>query len=111
MEALKKSALLGVVVLAVIGAASVFGNYLGNQALKDEPVITQQAKDNSFKNSFVSGCVQEGGAEISCACAYDELVALHPDFSTNEDRLNRILTEGYNLNETTAVSKCFTSEI
>lgn len=98
-----------IIIILAVGAvfrAMVFGT----------PQVTQVAKDETFKNSFVSGCKPElskyqavGDPASACGCAYDKLVALYPDFATNIDRMNRITTSGYNSTETDAIVPCVTN--
>lgn len=73
---------------------------------KPATVFTQQAKDTTFRNSFISGCTQEGGTQSVCSCAYDKLLVMYPDFSSNQARINRILNQGYSQSETDTIVGC-----
>lgn len=103
MENVKK-VIVGV--LVVIGLLAVLGMILGAVDSQKDYTITEESKATSARNAFVSGCTGEGGDFAMCGCAYDELLALYPDFATNEARINRILKSGYNSTETDAVTKC-----
>jgi len=103
METLKKTV---IACLVVIGLLAVLGMILGAVDSQKDYTITDEAKATSARNAFVSGCTEEGGEFAMCGCAYDELLALYPDFATNEARINRILKSGYIKTETDAIIKC-----
>jgi hypothetical protein len=75
-----------------------------------QPVAVTNTRDNAGKSAFIDGCMSEGGTRSECLCMVNNLLVLHPDFLTNTTRMNRILAEGYNLTETSEMSKCFEYE-
>lgn len=98
-------------ILIVVGAVFLglflIGFIMGLVDQGTTPTLTQTAKDNTFKNAYVSGCTEGGDvSESVCSCSYDRLLALHPDLTTNKERMNRILTDGYNREETNAIVSC-----
>lgn len=103
MQALKKTV---IACLVVVGLLAVVGMVMNAVDPQDDYTITDEARATSARNAFVSGCTDEGGDFAMCGCAYDELLALYPDFATNEARIDRILKSGYNSTETDAVTKC-----
>lgn len=85
----------------------VIGLVQGFQESQNVPAVTQQAKDTTARNGFISGCTEGGGVSYAaCSCGYDRLLAMHPDFNTNEAITKRILAEGYNQAETNAIVSC-----
>ncbi len=80
---------------------------VGTRAFMGNSTPSPEAYDNTFRNAFLSGCEDEGGKASECACGYDELAEMYPDFTTNTERLKRIETEGYSKAETDKVVKCF----
>lgn len=78
----------------------------------NKPVQSEQAQSTSMRNGFVSGCKQEASkyptldADYYCECAVNKMETLYPDFTTNTDRINRILKDGYNPTETDALVSC-----
>lgn len=95
-----------IVVLAVL--SFMVGNATNDIKKKANSVtVTPQAQANTFRDSFISGCKQESVAEQTCGCMYDKLSAMYPDFNTNTQRINRIVTDGYTQVETdTIVTQC-----
>ena len=91
-----------VVVLVLIGIPFTVGFVKG---LTGSYEPTKAALDNSFKNGFISACSEEADNSV-CVCAYDKLLEMYPDFVTNEARQDRILSQGYNSNETDAIVSC-----
>lgn len=96
-------------VLAVIGT---IGSVAERAVSKQETSrLNQQAVDNTAKNaakaSFITGCTEEGAAVSACGCAFDALDR-HYGYKWYEDQglINRIETEGYNLQETQAIQTC-----
>lgn len=84
-----------IAILVIIVGANVYGF-----------VHRAQVAQNN-KNLFVNGCTQSGELHKPvCSCAYDKLVQMYPDFATNVERLNRIITDGYNTDETSVVVQC-----
>jgi len=107
MQTVKK---LIVGVLVVLGLLAVIGMIMNAVDPQEDYTITDEARATSARNAFVSGCTDEGGDFAMCGCAYDELLALYPDFATNETRMNRIVESGYNSIETDAVIKCVSTK-
>ena len=103
METLKKTV---IACLVVVGLLAVVGMVMNAVSPTKDYTITEESKATSARNAFVSGCTGEGGEFAMCGCAYDELLALYPDFASNEARIDRILKSGYNSTETDAVTKC-----
>lgn len=101
-----KAIIMGVGIFAL--GLFVIGFIIGlTQSTDSAPQLTQQSKDNTFRNSFISGCTEDGTMTYSaCSCGYDRLLAIHPDFNTNKALMNRILAEGYNQAETNAIVSC-----
>lgn len=98
-------------ILIVVGAVFLglflIGFVMGLANPEPTPTFTPKAYDNTFKNSYISGCTEGGDvSESVCSCSYDRLLALHPDLTTNKERMNRILTDGYNREETNAIVSC-----
>lgn len=105
-------------VIIILVGLFVWGAVL--TALDDNDQVTSEAKGNTSKYAFISGCKQESikvpgftdeTAQSYCECAYDSLLELYPDFNDNEARDNRILTEGYNQTETDVMVKCYPEEL
>lgn len=99
------------VILAIIGAIAIFSiaSYMGeNTANKVIPKsqTTQQAVSNTQKNAFIQGCVNEGASRSECVCMERAMSNMYADFYTNESRLNRIVTTGYNQSEVAVLSSC-----
>lgn len=99
-----------VTVLFLIGMLATIGT-----TYKYEPA--QTAVDNTArniaKNEFVTGCTEEGAEKGKCACAFEALTKhLGPKWYENMTLVDRILSEGYNYEETRAVMvACNISEI
>ena len=92
------------VTLGLIGAV-VNRNYSAS--------VSPEAQSNTFRNGFIVSCAEEAEkywssdkAESYCSCGYEELLEMYPDFATNEERINRILEDGYNKTEIKAVQEC-----
>lgn len=110
MEKIKQVAVAGLLILVGLAAWGAVLTALNPEGTTEPSAA---AKENTFKNSFISGCVQEPSDYITpeesqayCSCGYDELIQMYPDFATNEVRLNRILAEGYNQDETDIMVRC-----
>jgi len=92
-----------VIVIAILTVMGINNN-------KSNP--TPQAINNTAGNAFISGCKQDASKYPSinydsfCRCALNKLEAMYPDFLTNDNRINQIITYGYNSTETDAVVKC-----
>lgn len=86
----------------------LWGGVRGIQQANREDKIAESnavATENTFKNAFMSGCTGEGATESQCACTYKELKEMYPDLTTDNARLERINTYGFNRTETDAVIK------
>ncbi len=101
-----------IILLTIVAMFGIF-TVLGFTAYK-EPEAKPEAQYNSFKNSFIVGCEEEvkktyteAEAKSMCACGWTEINELYPDFTTNTERLNRILEQGYTQEEMRAVNKCY----
>lgn len=101
-----------IVLLTIVAMFGIF-SFLG-YAVYQEPESTPQAQYNSFKNSFIVACEEEvmkayseAEARVMCSCGWTEITELYPDFTTNTERLNRILEQGYTKEEMRAVNKCY----
>lgn len=112
MEKVKQITIVGFAVIVGLVAWGAVVAVLNSEDTT-KPEMTQLAQDNTFKNSFISGCVREANKispnednQTYCGCGYDKLAEMYPDFSTNTERLNRIIAEGYNQSETDAVVAC-----
>lgn len=95
----------GVILVLLIMSA---GSNLAMRGL-GSPEVTPEARETTSRNAFISGCEDEEVPEVPdsfCGCAYGKLVELHPDFITNQEILERIVTEGYNSAETDALVSC-----
>ena len=109
MNTFLKGVLIFVISIVVGGFAVGFIVGVKDAVKEQTPVRTEstsQASAATFKNSFVSGCANSGGDYAACGCIYDSFLAMYPDFSTNTERMNRILAEGYNPAETDAAIHC-----
>jgi len=105
---------IGIAVLIAFSLPFTIIDALQRQVTPSEP--TQQATTATHRNSFVSGCKQEATKELPsvtpaqieafCGCAYDKFIVMYPDFATNSERMNRIMTEGYSSTETDAIVPC-----
>jgi len=84
-----------IAVLVVIVGANAYG-------------IVHRAKvAQDFKNIYVNGCTESGQLHKPvCACTYEKLLEMYPDFATNLERLNRINTDGMSADETSAIKQC-----
>ena len=101
--------IVGIVALVMIalGAAGAF--YDNNTYTA--PTLTQESKVNTARNAakaaFIEGCVGEGALKSECACGFE---ALDNYFGyawySDEVLINRVVTEGYNYQETEAVIRC-----
>ena len=89
--------------ILIVGAI-ILVNVWSRGGFESNTTPTSQAS----KNSFVNGCVGTGGEALKsyCGCAYDKILVLHPDFATNTQRMERILAEGYDQEETRAMGVC-----
>lgn len=67
---------------------------------------TQQAETTTKRNAFISGCTNEGAERSECVCMLDAMIELYPDFLTNMERMDRIISSGYNSTETDEAVKC-----
>lgn len=98
--------LLVLFVIGLVGA--VIDDVSGRNSVPDQ---TQQSKETTWRNSFISGCTEDGTVtRLECGCAYDELKEIHPDIGENETTIKRILQEGYSQDETDAMVPCFTGD-
>lgn len=68
--------------------------------------MSREAEINSNRNVFVSGCTKEGQLTSDCQCYFDRLMGMYPDFIDNQPRIDRILAQGYNQDETDEIIKC-----
>lgn len=110
MEKIKQVAVAGLLILVGLAAWGAVITALNPEGTT-EP--TAAARDNTFKNMFVSGCVDEANKaypeddnQSFCSCGYEQLLVMHPDFTTNTELQQRILDEGYNQAETDAMVVC-----
>jgi len=92
-----------------------FYGWVGSQFGPNKVQQTDTAKKASEHNMLVSNCktgaletgnVNDSQATTYCECAITKIEDLYPDFSTNEARLQRILSEGFNQSETDIMSAC-----
>ncbi len=104
MNTLKNSGKILLNIVLILAAISLVTNIMIKRTPPLEP--TAQATATTDKNAFVSGCTGKGGTEQYCGCTYDKLLAMYPDFATNQDRVQRILKDGYNSTETDAMVSC-----
>lgn len=97
-----------VIVVGILFIWSVVSNLITNNQSKP----SGDSVSNTMRNSFVSGCKKEAAvyptidAASYCECAYNKMIAMYPDFATNDERLNRILKDGYNSAETDQMVTC-----
>jgi len=101
------------IVIGVIVAISLVASLVETLVMQSQTQVTSTARDNTFKNAFISGCKSEAVKTITeaeaisyCNCCYDKLLALYPDLSTNEERMDRVIAEGFTSTETDAVVVC-----
>lgn len=103
---------VGLVLVGLFAYGMVYAALNPEGTVSSESTFSQTAKDNTFRNAFISSCVTEAStspdidAQSYCGCGYDKLVEMYPDFTTNEERLDRILAEGYNQSETDIIVTC-----
>lgn len=96
---------IGIFVLGLFVIGFIIGLTQPEDTYITQP--TQQSKDTTIRNAFVSGCTEDGALTNSvCGCMYDKLIAMHPDLITNKALYNRIMTEGYNQAETDSIVTC-----
>ncbi len=102
-----------VTIIALLISISLVYSLVSIAVTRNQAGLTDTAQNNTFRNSFVSGCkeeavkiLNEAEAQEYCTCGYNSMVELYPDFSTNEERMNRIIASGYNQTETDTVVKC-----
>lgn len=98
------------VVLAIVCTFAFFyilGVTVYKEELKTTPsATTPRAHDQTYRNAFVSACSAEGAKTSVCACIYDKLDKMYPDWTTNNERLDRIVNEGYSSAETDIMVSC-----
>lgn len=95
-------------ILVVLGALFLIGwvsDAYSTATTPTEPSqnAIQNTKRNSAKVDFVKGCTGEGADTSMCGCYFDALDK-HYGYAWYEDQqlIDRILSEGYNVEEVTA---------
>jgi len=92
--------------LGVLFAIAFTVGFISGLTGHNDYTATQESKDTSFRNAFVSSCNKDGTQASFCNCAYDKMTTMYPDFPTNESRMHRIVSSGYNSTETDAMVAC-----
>ena len=88
-----------VILVSFLAISFISGLISSNQ--QTEP--TKESYANTARHSFITGCSSEGQDKEVCGCFYDTLKNIYPDFDTNDERIDRIIKEGYTQEETDAV--------
>ena len=97
-------------------AVAIFVMLVVGQAVKSasQSAITDSSKQSSeiklsnVKYGFVSSCEGVGGTQTTCDCAFEALNKLHGEsWWSDTSESKRVITTGYNKQETDAVVPCF----
>ena len=100
---------VGVLTLAIIAGGVVSGLYdtATNKYEPTEQAITntrENAEKSQARKEFVEGCTLEGGLDSWCVCTYNALDRYYNGrFHKESLEHDRILKDGYNEAETSAV--------